>query len=525
MEEEQQTTKGRGITARGPYLFLIVFTVMLFSMARATSDLLRKYQYADPVVATVCEVAFNHGQASATLSVPGVPTAQTIDLTDAPCKEIVAWANHQGQINVFQNGEKQWQIYQQNTTCEAFIAGLILIALSAIFSSNIGHFKWRPLRLIFTVVHLGIFWTIHLLAGTFQWFFVFHLLPIVIAGLILSRTKEQSGSSSGVYVSTFPPYSWGGRAVMVIVGMFFIGIGMALQFWVLRSGRASIEALQARHEVVLTPHLSKTYSSSGRTSKTTSEVIASYLKEDGKPHYVCLDSDEDPHLSYAKVCIHDLRFQRLYDGQSVYGSVSCGDLDSVYLCMPTLSDSVFLNDSLANFSGIHLPLLLSVPFLIFGLLMFGMFCIELLLPRRKLVYNAKRDWVAQHWCCATRWILLPAVMAIAGCQWHAFYGRLPTVPLYITLALFAPVVGTLLLLIAQRRRLRNAPIYALTYQKEATGITFTITPSQSQPPTVHVDNSPQKPIRQGENQWCLAWMSPPKYLQIHLEDGAFFHLS
>jgi hypothetical protein len=99
------------------------------------------------------------------------------------------------------------------------------------------------------------------------------------------------------------------------------------------------------------------------------------------------------------------------------------------------------------------------------------------------------------------------------------------VPTYGTLVLFSPAVGILLLFIRQHIHLRHSPRYSLTYQKELTGITFTINPPQAVPPAVQCDNVHLTPTAQGENQWRLVWISIPKHLQIHLEDGAFFHLS
>lgn len=527
LNKKQKSINGKRFTLGHACVFFLFLTVMVFTAAYATSHLIQTYQFAEPIVAKVTQVTFSHRKATALVSIPSIPSVQPVDITDAPYEEIVEWANHQGCIEVFLNDQNVWQPYEPHTPLGALFIGLFLITFSTLFSSFIPLFKQRIFRLFFAAIHLGIFWTIHLLNGTFQWFFIIQILPIMIAWFILNRLNVSAEcSTGGCYSRSYPPYAWGGRIIMLIVGLVFCGVGGALQYFVLDSGRASIERLQARREVTLTPHLTKTTSSdSGRNSSTTTHLLVSYLQEDGTPYYVYLNSDEEAHLTEAQEKIRHMRFRRLCNGSAVLGSVSCSDPTTVYPCTPTLKDSAVLNETFTNFFSTHFPLLLSVPFLIFGLLMLSMVGFELLSPRHKLVYNAKRDWMPQIWYRAILWVLFPTTLAIAGVEWFHFYGHLPKVPTYGTLVLFSPAVGILLLFIRQHIHLRHSPIYSLTYQKELTGITFTINPPQVNPPIVLCDDVHLTPTAQGENQWRLAWISIPKHLQIHLEDGTFFHLS
>lgn len=527
INQKQKTVNGKRFTLGHACVFFLFLTIMVFTSAYATSQLIRTYQAAEPLVAEVTKVSFSQKQATALVALPNRTSVQPVDITDAPYEEIVDWANHQGSIEVFLNDQNVWQPYKPHMPLGALFSGLFLITFSTLFSSFIPLFKRRVFRLSFAAIHLGIFWMIHLLYGTFQWFFFIQILPIVIAWFILNRLNVSSEfSTGGSYSRSYPPYALGGRIIPLIVGLVFCSVGGVLQYFVLDTERTSIEHLQARREVTLTPHLTRTTSSdSGRNSSTTTELLVSYLQEDGTPYYAYLNSDEKAHLTEAQEKIRHMRFRRLCNGSAVLGSVSCSDPNSVYPCTPTLKDSAVLNETFTNFFSARFPLLLSIPFLIFGLLMLSMVGFELLSPRHKLVYNAKRDWMPQIWCRATLWVLFPATLTIAGVEWFHFYGHLPKVPIYGTLALFSPAVGVLLLFIQQRIHLRHSPHYSLTYQKELTGITFTISPPQTNPPIVLCDDAHLTPTSQGENQWRLAWVSTPKHLQIHLADGTFFHLS
>lgn len=503
-------------------LFFLAFTliqgVVMGSSAAATKG-------ETPVLAQVHAVKFEGNTAYAAVSVPGITGRPAVDLGDT-YQEIADLANTPNAgMMVIRHKEKGFVPYQAGGTIMMTLFGLFTLLMATIFSSLMSPIKVRKWRMIFPTFLLALLWGCHLHNGIFQPLFLVQAVPVVIGWLILSHSPREKGRST----ETASIYSLKYTLITLIAGLVFGGVGFGLQAWMLNSVRSQIAFLSDCRQTPIRAHLSKSETSSGSRggSSTTYYLLISYAKEDGSRHYTVVTDGETGGLFKKEVRDwSENNFRRLYrHHDEVLGTVSVSHPDKVYLCPVTQKDTWLTQERLKDFGILHFLRLFATPFFLVGLFCIGGAIVPGFLKRERV--SKENNTLPQVTCRIIQWVMLPVATLFALYQLLSIQRLLTaemSFPFVTALTIAAAPVVALIALFISLKHVKKTGRYRIDYEMNPMGMTFTVTPPQTQPPVALLDDKRQTAVSCGPNQWRISWADRPRKIQVMTHDRVLFHL-
>lgn len=507
-----------------PWPVFILLTLLTVFTAGLNVSMTQPTSGSRPSPATLQSLDFdlNAKTAVATVAIDGESGSHRVDLSTATFDELVDWANHpKCTLSLLQDVGGEWHVQSTSQSYATSLLSFFVISMATLLMGTRPNDKRLLLRLAFPSLLLLLFWGIHLYYGIFLWSFLIHLIPLAIGGIVFYRRNRPRSAPP----PTRPTLSWSGALVLLIIAFIFGGAGLTLKGFLFHKVNATYTSLQAREAVTLTPHLVKQTHGTARRGRTrpTRHIIASYETAKGVRHYVHLTS-EDPLFTAEHRSQHFAHFNRLYRGHTVRGSVALHDPNDVLPNLPPPDAFLLLHETWRNRHGIYAIHLLAIPFLLVGLNLFMLVLIECLPLRGRIAYaSASKQWMPQVWLMAAQWSLVPLAL-LAASQWFALYSRLPNLPLISTCAALLPIAITLIIIALRKAQCKRCGIYRLDYQKTDTALRFSLTPPQGVPPTVKIGDQTFTPTASADNTWTLAWASPPKHLEIQLQNKVYFEV-
>lgn len=519
-----KSEKEKGDSLAG-FLFTVVLSaIMGIGLCVTLGSEQAAIQGAHPQTAHVQAVTFEKNEAIAHLQIPSVPTPQRLSLHNNIADILPLVNQQQATLTVIQKNDGSWRIFTEHFALFPTFFGTLLLTIETIFAANFTRIKRRKLRMVYPFILVAIMWAIWCYYGAFHWFFIAYLLPPLIGWHVLSKMDQPQKEKPVQMRSTATRAS---RVILLAVGLVFGSVGFGLQWWMLTTTQRTMDHLQARETVLLTPHLSRRSQSGGGrgSSDTTYDVLVSYTRADKTRHYVELSESNGELLSREQRSAIESNFWRLYNGHPVIGSVSKNDPDHLYASCPTQEDFLLANERWNDIGLFHGLRLFALPFYFIGLYFVGVFFLLLLLPKGKCPFSDTSTPLPQCTHLLFKYFMLPATLAFSLYQWLTVYGNIgDTFPIYSFIILLLPVIAALIGIFKTHAKMKKTGYYQLTFQEDAMGLTFTLLPPQHRPPKVETNTQRLTPVACGDNQWRLTWSERPSTLQITTAKGPFFLL-
>lgn len=504
-------------------LFFLVFTSIQGSVMGSSAAATKG---ETPVLAQVHGVKFEGNTAYAAVSVPGITGRPAVDLGDN-YQEIADLANMpNAEMTVIRHKEKGFVPYQADSAIMMTVFGFFTMLMATIFSALMSPIKVRKWRMIFPTFLVALLWGYYLYHGTFQPLFLAQALPVIIGWLILSRSPREKGSRLEAHPIYSPKYTF----FLLLFGLVFGGVAFGLQTWMLNAVRSQITFLSDCRQTPVRAHLSKKETSSGGRrggSSTTYYLLVSYAKEDGSRHYTVVTDGDTGGLFKKEVRDWSKNnFRRLYRYHNeVMGTVSASQPDKVYLCPVTQKDTCLTQERLKDFGIMHFLRLFATPFLLVGLFCIGGAIVPGFLKRERV--SKENNTLPQVTLRIIQWVMFPVSTLFALYQILSIQSLLTAemnFPLVTGLTIAAAPVVALIALFVSLKHVKKTGRYRIDYDMEPMGMTFTITPPQTQPPVALLDEKRQTAVSFGPNQWRITWADRPRKILIVTRDKVTFHL-